>query len=66
MVCVTNSLNDLIIITYIIIFITFQAKAVCILSHSKYTDIDSGSYRNNPSVSCPTGTKLVGCTGHSK
>ena len=45
--------------------IVFQAKAACVMSASKYTDVESGSYKNNPYVSCPAGTKLVGCTGYS-
>ena len=48
-----------------VIYIVFKAKAACVMSDSKYTDVESGSYKNNPSVSCPAGTKLVGCTGHS-
>ena len=45
-----------------VIYIVFQAKAACVMSDSKYTGVESGSYKNNPSVSCPAGTKLVGCT----
>ena len=58
-------IGDEVLFSSCYIVIVFQAKAACVMSDSKYTDVESGSYRNNPSVSCPAGTKLVGCTGYS-